>query len=108
MPNFSQVPKPNYNPEKSGLFWFSPWPCFSVLVGKAHGDPRAIKGSPVLRVRRAIRGRPAPLAPRGPKPSKDLPARKVLRATKDHLDCKARKAKKAKRVNKVQAAPDYT
>jgi hypothetical protein len=79
-----------------------------VLVGKAHKEPRAIKGPPVLRVQKAIRVRPALLALRGPKPSKDLPAHKVLRATKDHLARKARKAKKATRVNKVQAAPDYT
>jgi hypothetical protein len=67
-----------------------------------------LSGPPVLRVQKAIRGRPALLAPRGPKPSKGRPARKVLRATKDHLARKARKAKKATRVNKVQAAPDYT
>jgi hypothetical protein len=78
-----------------------------VLVVKAHRDPRAIKGLPVLRVRKAIRERPALLAPWGQKPSKDLPARKVLRATKGHLARKVRKAKKATRVNRVQVA-DYT
>ena len=79
-----------------------------MLVVKAHRDPRAIKGLPVLRVRKAIRGRPVLLAPWGQKPSKDLPVRKVVRATKDHLARKVRKAKKATRVNKVQGAPAYT
>jgi hypothetical protein len=79
-----------------------------VLVVKAHRDPRAIKGLPVLRLRKAIRVRPALLAPRDQEASKDLPVRKVVRATKDHLARKVRKVKKATRANKVQAAPDYT
>ncbi len=78
-----------------------------MLVGKAHKDPRAIKDLQVLRLRKAIRGRPALLAPPGQKASKDLPVRKVRRATKDHQARKVRKAKKATRVNKVQAALDY-
>jgi hypothetical protein len=79
-----------------------------VLVVKAHKDPRAIKALPVHRVRKEIRGRRVLLAPRGQKPSKDLPARKVVRAMKDHPARRVRKAKKATRVNKVQAALDYT
>ena len=79
-----------------------------MLVVKAHRDPRAIKVLPVLRLREAIRGRLALPAPRDQKASKDLPVRKVARATKDHLARKVRKAKKAIRVNKGQAAPDYT
>jgi hypothetical protein len=79
-----------------------------VLVVKVHKDPRAIKDLLVLRLRKAIRGRPALLAPRGQKANKDLPVRKVVRATKDHPARKVRKAKKGTRANKVQAAPDYT
>ena len=75
-----------------------------MLVVKAHRDPKAIKGLLVLRAPKASRG----LARRGQKASKDLPARKVLRPTKDHLVRKVRKAKKATRANKVQAVPAYT
>jgi len=73
------------------FFWFSPWPCFSVPVGKAHRDPRAIKGPPVLRVRKAIRGRLALLEWRGPKASKVSPAPKGRKGSKDLLVRKALK-----------------
>ena len=61
-----------------------------MLVVKAHRDPKAIKGLLVLRAPKASRG----LARRGQKASKDLPARKVLRPTKDHLLRKVPKGEK--------------
>src|SRR5215472_1177940 len=73
------------------FFWFPSWPCFSVLVGKAHRDPRATKGPPVLRVRKAIRGRLALLEWRGPKASKVSPAPKGRKGSKDLLVRKALK-----------------